>query len=132
MTASPKRFRMRAQPSRQQLNREFDARRGSASKRGYGHRWSKAAKTHLARHPLCRGCEAEGVVAAADLVDHVEPHRGDQNKFWASSMWQSSCRWHHDVVKQRLELMWSRGEIGLADLWLDSDVALKLARKLRL
>lgn len=70
-------------------------------------------------------------MVAADLTDHVEPHKGDQAKFWNSSMWQSACKWHHDVVKQRLELMWARGEIGLADLWLDSPAALALAERLR-
>ena len=70
-------------------------------------------------------------MVAADLVDHVEPHKGDTIKFWDTSKWQSSCRWHHDVVKQRLELMWARGEITVMDLWLDSPVALRLAEQLR-
>lgn len=46
-------------------------------------------------------------------------------------MWQSSCQWHHDVVKQRLELMWARGQIPLDSLWLDSPAALALAAQLR-
>ncbi len=65
------------------------------------------------------------------LVDHVEPHKGDSAKFWNTSMWQSSCKWHHDVVKQRLELMFDRGQATVADLWLNSPVALKVAAKLR-
>jgi 5-methylcytosine-specific restriction enzyme A len=72
-----------------------------------------------------------GLVVAAELVDHVEPHKGDTVKFWDTSMWQSSCRWHHDVVKQRLELMWLQGKITIADLWLNSPVAVKLAMSLR-
>ncbi|MEQ1901878.1 MAG: hypothetical protein ABL866_14240 [Devosia sp.] len=69
-------------------------------------------------------------MTAAELVDHVEPHKGDTKKFWDKAMWQSSCRWHHDVVKQRLELMWARGQIGIADLWLNSPVAIKLSTEL--
>lgn len=81
--------------------------------------------------PLCVGCQAIGLIVAADLVDHVEPHKGDTAKFWDTGKWQSSCRWHHDVVKQRLELMWMRGEITAADLWLDSAVAIRITRQLR-
>lgn len=131
MASSPKRFRLRAQPTRQEQNKSFDYRRGSARERGYDTRWDKAARSHRRRYPLCRGCEAAGLVVAAELTDHVEPHKGDQAKFWDTSHWQSSCRWHHDVVKQRLELMWVRGEITVADLWLDSPVALRLAEQLR-
>ena len=131
MAFSPKRFRMRGQPTRQEQSKVYDERRGSASARGYTHRWSKAAATFKTRHPLCLGCEAAGDVVAARLVDHVEPHRGDQDKFWDTSMWQPCCAWHHDVVKQRLEQMWDRGEIGLPDLWLNSAVAVDLTHKLR-
>ncbi len=46
-------------------------------------------------------------------------------------MWQPCCRWHHDVVKKRLELMFDSGEIGVADLWLDSRAAQRLTRRLQ-
>jgi hypothetical protein len=44
-------------------------------------------------------------------------------------MWQASCRWHHDVVKQRLEQTFERGSIAQADLWLDSSVAVAIAKR---
>lgn len=131
MATRPKRFRASAQPSPQQQAIAYDRRRGSAKDRGYNHRWAKASATHRLHHPLCLGCKAAGLIVAAELVDHVEPHKGDSAKFWDTSRWQSSCRWHHDVVKQRLELMWARGAISSADLWLDSVVALRLAAQLR-
>lgn len=68
---------------------------------------------------------------AATVVDHVDPHHGDPAKFWDTSMWQSCCKWHHDSVKQRLEAMYRRGEIGLADLRLDSTVAVRIATRMR-
>lgn len=131
MASSPKRFRPHGQPSREQQLKVYDNRRGSSAERGYTHRWSKAARTFRSRHPLCLGCEAAGLIVAAELVDHVEPHKGDSDKFWDTSKWQSSCRWHHDVVKQRLELMWSRGAISDDALWLNSPVALRIAADLR-
>jgi 5-methylcytosine-specific restriction enzyme A len=97
--------------------------------RGYDTRWDKAAAAFKAQHPLCLGCQAIGQVKAASVVDHVEPHKGDMIKFWDASMWQTSCAWHHDVVKQALEQQYERGTLSLSDLWLNSQAAIKLSRK---
>lgn len=71
-----------------------------------------------------------GRVVPATVVDHVEPHRGDAAKFWEPANRQSACDWHHDVVKQRLEAMFDRGEIGIGELRLDSATALRLSGEL--
>ena len=107
----------------------YDRGRQSARSRGYDARWDKACATFKARHPLCRGCLALGRQVATDVVDHVEPHKGDQSKFWNTALWQSACRWHHDVIKPRLERLYEQGEATLADLWLDSAMAVALAKK---
>lgn len=64
------------------------------------------------------------------MCDHIEPHRGNDRLFWNRRNWQSACDWHHDVVKQRLEAMFAAGEIGVADLRLDSEIAKRLTREL--
>ncbi|WP_296741413.1 hypothetical protein [Mesorhizobium sp.] len=51
-------------------------------------------------------------------------------KFWNAKRWQPTCCWHHDVVKQQLERMYERGEITVDDLWLNSDVAVRLTLEL--
>ena len=48
-----------------------------------------------------------------------------------NAAWQASCDWHHNVVKQLLERMFDRGEIGVDDLWLDSEIALETAARER-
>ncbi|MCC2608378.1 HNH endonuclease [Neorhizobium petrolearium] len=121
-----KQFRPAGAPTRQEQKRQADRWRGSASDRGYTWRWSKASKTHLSRSPICIGCEAVGLVVPATLVDHVEPHEGDQVKFWDTGMWQSSCDWHHNSVKQQLEAMWRAGRIPVIELWLNSETAKRL------
>jgi 5-methylcytosine-specific restriction protein A len=103
--------------------------RGGARRRGYDSAWDKAAAIFKARHPWCRGCAALGQRRTTEVVDHVEPHKGDQIKFWMTSMWQPACRWHHDVIKPRLERMFADGEISRSDLWLDSAAAQRLARR---
>lgn len=47
-------------------------------------------------------CEAEGLITAARVCDHVVPHRGDVDLFWNGER-QSLCKTHHDRTKQREE-----------------------------
>lgn len=119
-------FRPAGMPTRKEQNRRVDRWRGSASERGYNHRWSKARDTHLRNHPLCLGCNAVGLVTAAKIVDHVDPHHGDPVKFWDTGMWQSCCEWHHNSIKQTLEDRYAKGAAKLDDLWLNSDMAKRL------
>jgi 5-methylcytosine-specific restriction protein A len=108
----------------------YERDRGSARSRGYSTRWDKAAATFKLRNPLCLGCRAAFDRAVpAEVVDHVEPHKGDQAKFWNTKLWQPACRWHHDAIKPRLERMFESREIKVADLWLNSDVAIALTKR---
>ena len=74
-----------------QVRQQSDERRGSASSRGYNSVWRKARETWLSRHPLCAECKRSGHVMPASIVDHIIPHRGDQDLFWDTSNWQSLC-----------------------------------------
>lgn len=65
--------------------------------RGYSVAWDKARKTWLVLHPLCAECEAAGRVVAGYAVDHIQPHRGDQELFWNQANWQTLCRRCHAV-----------------------------------
>lgn len=91
------------------VERQYDACRESSSKRGYNSRWQKARDTFLRRSPLCRMCHEEGRITPALIVDHIIPHRGDQELFWDTGNWQSLCKWHHDSVKQAEEKAEGRG-----------------------
>jgi len=64
------------------------AARPNFRKRGYTTRWDKAAANFRRQHPYCLGCQAIGRVMPTELVDHVEPHKGDQSKFWSTALWQ--------------------------------------------
>ena len=110
---------------------DYDARRGSARARGYTAAWDRASLAFRRQHPLCLGCEAIGLVVAAEVVDHVIPHRGDMVLFWDQAQWQPSCRWHHDVVKQLLEFQLGHGAVTVADLWLNSSKAIAISNRER-
>jgi 5-methylcytosine-specific restriction enzyme A len=99
--------------------RELDRRRGSSRQRGYTTAWQKARATYLAQHPLCVFCEREGLVTAAAVVDHVEAHQGDNERFWNPDNWQSLCKRHHDSAKQRQEKKQREG-VGAQKVWVVS------------
>jgi 5-methylcytosine-specific restriction endonuclease McrA len=61
-------------------------------------------------------------VKGADVVDHIVPHKMDKALFWDRSNWQPLCKWHHDVVKQSLELSYANRRIGADALKANSPV----------
>lgn len=46
---------------------------------------------------MCVHCRAVGKRTAANVVDHIIPHRGDQDKFWDYDNWQALCKTCHDI-----------------------------------
>lgn len=76
-------------------HRALYAREG-ATQRGYDGRWRKARARFLRAHPLCDECRKEGRLTPATVVDHIVPHRGNQQLFWDEANWQPLCKHHHD------------------------------------
>ena len=66
-------------------------------------RWERLARIHKAMNPCCVMCAEHGVVMAAEVTDHVIPHRGSEHLFWDMKNWQSLCKAHHDHDKKQLE-----------------------------
>lgn len=66
-------------------------------------RWRTARAAYLAEHPTCAYCAQAGRVAAATVVDHAIPHRGDLELFWDSRNWVACCKPCHDGAKQSAE-----------------------------
>ena len=91
------------------MKRALDRERPSAARRGYGPRWRRARAAYLARHPLCVPCQAAGRLAPATVVDHIVPHRGNQELFWdETASWQGLCKPCHDAQDR------ARGPLGLS------------------
>lgn len=47
-------------------------------------------------------CLREDIVTTATVCDHIDPHRGDPERFW-NGPFQSLCKPHHDSDKQQAE-----------------------------
>ena len=74
-----------------QLPASLQTKRPSAASRGYGWRWQKARLDYLRRNPLCVECRKQNLIVAATIVDHVTPHRGDEELFWNEENWAAMC-----------------------------------------
>jgi 5-methylcytosine-specific restriction protein A len=73
------------------LRAQYDKRRGTSTERGYDARWRKLRLWFLNTHPLCAECGRKGILTAASVVDHVIPHKGDQQLLYDQNNLQSLC-----------------------------------------
>jgi 5-methylcytosine-specific restriction protein A len=54
-----------------------------------------------------------GVITAATIVDHINPHKGDQALFWDQSNWQVLCKQCHDRKTAETDGRWGGGSKSL-------------------
>lgn len=80
----------------------------SSRQRGYTRRWEKARKIHLAKHPTCVQCEADGHPRTGNEVDHIVPHMGDPKIFWDEKNWQTLCKTHHSMKTAAERKHWAK------------------------
>lgn len=74
--------------------------RPSARQRGYDSRWDKYRKWFLSQ-PENAVCKMPGCNQPATVVDHVVPHKGNQELFWLESNHQGLCKRCHDSKTAR-------------------------------
>ena len=99
--------------------------RKSSYERGYNSKWRKARLVFLNQHPLCKRCYDNGRLVRATVVDHIIPHRGDQELFWDMTNWQPLCERCHN---QKISLLTTppkrggskKGIFSLNTKWLQS------------
>jgi 5-methylcytosine-specific restriction endonuclease McrA len=65
--------------------------------------WQRRRKLQLLHEPLCKLCQEHGIVTLATVADHIEPHKGDWNKFALGEL-QSLCAQCHNQSKRVIEL----------------------------
>ena len=63
-------------------------------------RWRRLSKAHRTANPYCAECARQGRVTLADVTDHIEPHRGDEQKFWLGPF-ESLCARCHNVKTRK-------------------------------
>lgn len=68
-----------------------DRHRGSSYQRGYDSKWRAYRKRFLSIHPLCEECGR-----LATVVDHIVPHKGNEDLFWDVTNHQALCETCHN------------------------------------
>lgn len=64
--------------------------------------WQALRKIQLSKQPLCIGCESQGIVTQATVVDHLFPWRQIGKEAFYINKFQSLCYEHH-AEKTQLE-----------------------------
>ena len=82
-------------PTHQHLKRDEYKRKHPEHQKMYSRDWGKFRKMYLAEHPLCVNWET--CHNAATVVDHIQDHEGDWEKFWELSNLQPMCAQCHNV-----------------------------------
>jgi 5-methylcytosine-specific restriction protein A len=68
----------------------------------YGRRWRKRRDAFKRANPLCVMCAAEGVLTPTAVIDHIVPHKGNEELFWNGAL-QALCTACHNSTKQHYE-----------------------------
>lgn len=58
-------------------------------------RWKRLRRAVLADEPLCRQCAQDGQTTLATVIDHIQPHRGDDTLAYDRANLQPLCARHH-------------------------------------
>jgi len=74
----------------------------------------------LRLYPLCQMCLDHGTIQAAEVVDHVVPHKGNYSLFWFGKL-QSLCSHHHNIDKKQIEDRGYIKQIGIDGYPIDSN-----------
>ena len=93
LTENAKERRCKKHPAVQkERHREYDAKRESASKRGYDHKWAKWRRVVLFEEPFCRRCGDPSCI-----VDHIIPVRAGGE--WKRENLQALCKKCDNIKK---------------------------------
>lgn len=66
--------------------------------------WKQLRREHLGEHPCCVKCLSEGAPPAqarGNVVDHIQPHAGNWDKFADPANLQTLCKKHHSSKTAR-------------------------------
>lgn len=89
-----------------------DNDRGTAQSRGYDAAWRKVRDAHLQAEPCCRFCRDDGIIRAADMVDHIEPITDRPDLRLVDSNLRSLCNPHHVSLTARQVAAGHVGMVG--------------------
>lgn len=97
MPKRPPQHRHRLWKPREETRREYDKARAKEHNQIYDRGWQALRKAFVQDHPLCRHCEAEGMIVAGQDVDHIIPVRIAPERRLDVTNCQHLCKRHHSL-----------------------------------
>jgi len=88
--------------NKQKYDPKYNAARKEQSRFYKSRQWLTLRQIQLSKSPLCVGCSAEGVITAANTVDHLFPWTQIGETAFFINKFQSLCTMHH-ATKTQLE-----------------------------
>ncbi len=95
---------------RLQGQRDYNTRRSDSDQQYGSQRWRKLSVAFRRRYPLCSECESNGLVRAADLVDHIKPAKEFPELFFSWKNLRSLCHDCHNRIGEKVRT--TKGEGG--------------------
>ena len=83
-------------------NPKYNANRAKYNKKYNTKQWEALRQRQLSKYPLCAGCQAEGRITPANVVDHLFPWTHISEQAFYINRFQSLCATHH-ATKTQLE-----------------------------
>ena len=93
---------------KKQEDRRYDKESRPYKKLYNSSRWQRLRKQFLMKHPLCVECKKRDRVTPATVVDHVIPHKGNEELFWSQENWQPLCKSCHDRKTAKEDGRWRK------------------------
>ena len=98
---------MKRPPAGRQVAPQWQSRTVEAGRKWYNSKvWQRIRAAHLAVHPYCEMCRAQGkalgeCIPTTAHVDHITPHKGRWHRFIDASNLQTLCHACHSVKTKR-------------------------------
>lgn len=86
------------QKKQKAIKKKYDTRRNPEVKKWTNSaRYQKERKFFKQKNPFCAKCSTLKKPVIANILDHIQPHKGDYRLFWDQTNWQMLCKRCHDV-----------------------------------
>lgn len=87
---------------------EYKPRRSPYKKLYNTSRWQALRKVVLNKQPLCVECMKAKRITLATVVDHIKPHKGNEELFYDKANLQPLCKSCHDRKTAKEDGRWKR------------------------
>ena len=90
------------------MDREYNRSSRAYKKLYNSSRWQDLRIYVLNKQPLCVECLKNNRITPATVVDHIKPHKGNEDLFYDINNLQSLCKSCHDRKTAKEDGRWKR------------------------